>query len=116
MRRAATSNKSHVGAASKSLEGLREVAGIAEKLQPYLAEMKDLQAELEGATQLLRAIQGEHNALQAAMVNQREIFLRMFARGMGVPLDTVLSMESEIQHAFTSPQSDTEVSTEDPGA
>jgi hypothetical protein len=114
MRRAvATASKSQSGAVPKTLDGIREFAGIAEKLQPYLAQIEQLQSQLEGATQLLRDIQDEQRTLQMAMGDQREVFLRMFATGMGVPLDTVLSMETEIHHAIEIPETNTEVAAED---
>lgn len=112
--RRATATVSKTTGLPKTLDGIREFASIAEKLQPYLAQIEGLQSQLEGTTQLLREIQHENRTLQTAMDDQRDVFMHMFARGMGVSLATVLSMETEIQHALETPETDAKVAEEDP--
>jgi hypothetical protein len=85
-----------------TLEGL---AGIAERLQPYLLQIEAIQSQLEAATQLLTAVREENRALQGQIGDLREVMRGMFARGMDVPIDAVLLMEHEIQNALESPQS-----------
>lgn len=79
------------------LSGINELAGIAEQLQPHLAQIEGLQSQLQSTTQLLHEI-------QVAITEQHAVLMRMFAQGMGVSLDTVLSMETEIRHALETSQ------------
>ena len=93
-----------VAAAQKNqapVSGIGELAGIAAQLQPHLAQIEGLQSQLQSTEQLLREI-------QVAINEQRAVMMRMFAQGMGVSLDTVLSMESEIRHALATPQHPTD--------
>jgi vacuolar-type H+-ATPase subunit C/Vma6 len=124
-RRAAKSKTPHAEV-SKTLEGIREFASIAEEFKPYLAQIGALQAQLESATQILRelenipqdlrALQDENRALRGELKFHAAVFRRMFARGMDVPLDTIVSMETEIHNALKTVQSAPEGSTEDSGA
>ena len=124
-RRASNSKTPHAEV-SKTLEGFREFARLAEEIKPYLAQIGALQDELERTTQILRelekvpqdlrAIQSENRALREELNFQAAVFRRMFARGMDVPLDTIVSMETEIRHALKTVQSAPEGSTEDSSA
>lgn len=103
-------------AAARDLEPrdwIREFASIAEKLNPYLAQLGELQTQLGGVEQLLREAQEENSALRAALLEQRAVYLRLFARGMGVSLDSVISMETEFRHAVKNPDSETNSSAND---
>jgi DNA repair ATPase RecN len=116
--------KAQVGSVAKAMEGVREFTGLVERLQPHLAQIEELQSQLESATELLGVMQDENRTLQAALIEQRAIYLHMFARGMGVSLDTVLSMETEIQnllsqgdqHVIETSRTNTEATAENPGA
>ena len=124
MRRAA--NKTPHAEVSKTLEGIREFASIAEEIKPFLAKIGALESQLEKATQILRVLEQETQNLRAirdenialrAMVNaQVAVFRRMFAQGMGVPLGTVLAMETEIQHDLKIIPAASEASTSDSGS
>jgi len=126
MRRAANNSKTPHAEVSKTLEGIREFASIAEEIKPYLTQIGALESQLENATQILRTLENEAQVLRALrdensslreMVNaQGAVFRRMFAHYMGVPLGTVLAMEREIQDGLKTTHTDTEVSTKDSGS
>ena len=86
-------------------------ADIVEKLQVHLAQIDGLQQQLASAAALLGMVRKDNEALRASLAEQQEINRRLFARSMGVSVDTVISMEVEFQHAIQSSHSEaTEVS------
>jgi hypothetical protein len=94
-RRAAAKQGSQLGSQ------LGDLSGIAAKLQPYLEQIEGLKVQLCEATELLRQARIEHASLVSALDAQQELYFRLFAQGMGVPLDTIISMASQIQAQIT---------------
>jgi chromosome segregation ATPase len=80
-----------------SLGSLQEFASVAERLKPQLTKIERFAAELEVANEVLQKIKAENKELRAAIEEQRQTFLRMFATGMDISYEEVLSIESRIQ-------------------
>jgi hypothetical protein len=93
----AGSMPAEIAKALATINSLQEFASVAEKLKPFLANAEQLSARLDEAREALVVAQEENSALRAELLLQRQIFLRMFAQGMGLPLTEVLSMEESIQ-------------------
>lgn len=98
-RRAVAKNKRLVA----SLDG---ISGVAEKLEPFMAQLEELRIQLANATELVRLTHLENESLANALTTQRAVYLRLFAQGMGVSVDTVLSMAEEIQAQLTQGNTD----------
>ena len=87
---------------------LDEISTTAEKLQPFMAQLEELQNQLANASALLSQTRLENVAIMSALKTQRAVYLRLFAQGMSVSLDTVISMADEIQAQLTEGDSDGE--------
>lgn len=72
-----------------TLKGLQEFSNIAERLQPYLAEIETLGAKLDEAKEQL-------STMETALTRQREVFLHLVARGMSTTIEYVTKLEASI--------------------
>jgi len=83
--------------ALSSLESLQELTGLVERLKPYTDNVEQLGAALDSANEALEKAQSENAELKASFDIQRQVYLRMFATGMDIPLEDVLTMEAQIR-------------------
>jgi DNA repair ATPase RecN len=93
-RRAVAKNK-------RLVASLGDISESVDKLQPFMTKLEELKAQLDNAAQLLMETRSENAALMSALDTQRAVYLRLFAQGMGVSLDTVVSMAEGIQAQLT---------------
>jgi regulator of replication initiation timing len=94
-----------VSKALSTIQSLQELASVVERLNLFLGEAAKLEERLAEAQSSVQAAQAENSLLREALEKQRQTFLRMFAQGMGISMEDVLSMERDIQHANTSSES-----------
>jgi|SRR5215467_15130160 len=85
------------GAVVKNKRLAASISDAADKLQPFVAQIDELQAQLVSAADLVAQTRLENAALMSALNTQQAVYYRLFAQGMGVSLDTVLSMAEAIQ-------------------
>lgn len=93
---------------------LAEISGTAEKLQPFLGQINALQEQLEHALGLLAQTRADNESLMKALNVQQAVYYRLFAQGMGVSLDSVLSMVVAIQAQLMEGNTDGIETTETP--
>jgi hypothetical protein len=91
-----------------TINSLQEFAAVADRLKPFLANAERLSAQLDEARSALALAQAENVSLRTVIEHQRQVFLRMFAQGMGIPLTEVLSIEASIQGQLTDAHSPAE--------
>jgi dsDNA-binding SOS-regulon protein len=84
-----------------TIESLQEFAQVADKLRPFLETAEQLSSRLEEAREALIEAREENSSLVRALEQQRQIFLRMFAQGMGISLAEVLSIEAAVREQLT---------------
>jgi hypothetical protein len=89
-----------------NLQAVVEMAGpmqqILEQFEQIQPVLDELPVRFEEAETLLKAARAENLVLRQQLEQQRQVFLRMFAQGMGIPLEQVLSMESDMQNQIGS--------------
>ena len=105
---------SEVSKALASIQSLQELSSIVDQLNLFLVEADKLEGRLAEAQAAVRAAQAENLALHGALETQRQTFLRMFAQGMGISLEDVLSMERSIQGQLTDANTPSEPSERGP--
>lgn len=93
---------------------LEEISGTAEKLQPFLGQINALQEQLGHALGLLAQTRADNESLMKALNDQQAVYYRLFAQGMGVSLDSVLSMVEAIQAQLMEGNTDGIETTETP--
>jgi len=86
-----------VSKALSTIQSLQELSSVVERLNLFLSEADKLEVRLADAQSAVQAAQTENTLLRGALETQRQTFLRMFAQGMGISLEDVLSMEQAIQ-------------------
>jgi len=103
-----------------ALGPLQEVVELAQRIKPELEKIDQLMIQLEAANEALQKAEAENTALRNMLETQRQVFLRLFATGMDIPLDQVLSIEArllnEVENARTPNSETAEISTSDSAA
>jgi len=102
-----------ISKALSTIESLKELSSVVERLNLFLVEADKLEVRLADAQAAVRSAQAENSSLRAAMESQRQTFLRMFAQGMGISLEDVLLMERSIQGQITDAHTPSEPSEPD---
>lgn len=90
-----------VSKALSTIQSLQELSSVVERLNLFLSEADKLEVRLAEAQAAVQSAQAENSLLRSTLETQRQTFLRMFAQGMGISLEDVLSMEQAIQGQLT---------------
>lgn len=80
---------------------LQEFAELAERVKPFLNTIDQLSSRLDEASDALAGAKHESVELRAALEQQRQVFLRLCAQGMGITVEQVLSMEADIREQLS---------------
>ena len=82
----------------KKKTGVQDLAALVERVKPYLEIIEPLTEQLKSTNAALQEAQAENSELRNILEEQRQVFLRMFATGMDIPLEQVRSLETRISN------------------